>query len=144
MRLLLLAAGGGALGAGARYLVNVACTACLGPGFPWATFAVNVAGSFLMGVVVAAAVPVLGGSAEWRTFLATGILGGFTTFSAFSLDAITLIERGQWGHAVIYALLSVLLSVVALFLGLLVMRMVRARSVERRMGRCALRMLRLN
>jgi fluoride exporter len=118
MRLLLLAAGGGALGAGARYLVNVACTACLGPGFPWATFAVNVAGSFLMGVVVAAAVPVLGGSAEWRTFLATGILGGFTTFSAFSLDAWQLIEREQIILALAYIAGSVVLSIAALLAGL--------------------------
>jgi CrcB protein len=118
MRLLLLAAGGGALGAGARYLVNVACTACLGPGFPWATFAVNVAGSFLMGVVVAAAVPVLGGSAEWRTFLATGILGGFTTFSAFSLDAWQLIEREQILLALAYIAGSVVLSIAALLAGL--------------------------
>jgi fluoride exporter len=118
MRLLLLAAGGGALGAGARYLVNVACTACLGPGFPWATFAVNVAGSFLMGVVVAAAVPVLGGSAEWRTFLATGILGGFTTFSAFSLDAWQLIEREQTMLALAYIAGSVVLSIAALLAGL--------------------------
>jgi fluoride exporter len=118
MRLLLLAAGGGALGAGARYLVNVACTACLGPGFPWATFAVNVAGSFLMGVVVAAAVPVLGGSAEWRTFLATGILGGFTTFSAFSLDAWQLIEREQIMLALAYIAGSVVLSIAALLAGL--------------------------
>lgn len=118
MRLLLLAAGGGALGAGARYLVNVACTACLGPGFPWATFAVNVAGSFLMGVVVAAAVPVLGGSAEWRTFLATGILGGFTTFSAFSLDAWQLIEREQTVLALAYIAGSVVLSIAALLAGL--------------------------
>jgi CrcB protein len=118
MRLLLLAAGGGALGAGARYLVNVACTACLGPGFPWATFAVNVAGSFLMGVVVAAAMPVLGGSAEWRTFLATGILGGFTTFSAFSLDAWQLIEREQTVLALAYIAGSVVLSIAALLAGL--------------------------
>lgn len=118
MRLLLLAAGGGALGAGARYLVNVACTACLGPGFPWATFAVNVVGSFLMGVVVAAAVPVLGGSAEWRTFVATGILGGFTTFSAFSLDAWQLIEREQVSLALVYIVGSVVLSIAALLAGL--------------------------
>lgn len=118
MRLLLLAAGGGALGAGARYLVNVGCAACLGSRFPWATLAVNVVGSFLMGVVVAVAVPLLAGSAEWRTFLATGILGGFTTFSAFSLDAWQLIERGETGLSLTYIVASVVLSIGALVAGL--------------------------
>ncbi|MDX2158240.1 MAG: fluoride efflux transporter CrcB [Hyphomicrobiaceae bacterium] len=118
MRLFLLAAAGGAIGAGARYLVNVWSLILLGPSFPWATLIVNVTGSFLMGVVVAATEPLLGGSAPWRTFLATGILGGFTTFSAFSLDAHTLIERRQFALAVLYAGGSVVLSLVALVAGL--------------------------
>lgn len=118
MRLLLLAAGGGAIGAGARHLVNVGCAASLGVAFPLATLIVNVAGSFLMGVVVAVAVPLLGGSAEWRTFLATGILGGFTTFSAFSLDAWQLWERGATGLALAYVAASVVLSIGGLFAGL--------------------------
>ena len=118
MRLLLLASLGGAIGAGARYLVNVTCTACLAPGFPWATLVVNVVGSFLMGVVVAAIVPWLGGSAAWRTFLATGILGGFTTFSAFSLDVQALLERKAEGLAAAYIAGSVALSIAALYAGL--------------------------
>ena len=122
MRLLLLAAGGGALGAGARHLVNVGCASCLGAAFPFATLIVNVVGSFLMGVVIAATVPLLGGSAEWRTFLATGILGGFTTFSAFSLDAWQLWERGATGLAAVYVAASVVLSVAGLAAGLVAAR----------------------
>ena len=118
MRLFLLAVGGGAIGAGARYLVNVGCVQCFGAAFPWATFTVNVVGSFLMGAVLAASVPLLGGSAEWRTFLATGILGGFTTFSAFSADIWQLIERQQTALAAAYVVGSVGLSLVALVAGM--------------------------
>ncbi|MBS0240815.1 MAG: fluoride efflux transporter CrcB [Proteobacteria bacterium] len=116
--LLLLAMAGGAIGSGARYLVNYTCATCLGPGFPWATLTVNVVGSFLMGCVVAAAVPLLGGSAEWRTFLATGILGGFTTFSAFTLDSWELFDKHQNGLAILYILVSVGVSYAALMGGL--------------------------
>ena len=122
MKLLLLAMAGGALGAGLRYLVNVTCDTCLTPGFPWATMIVNVVGSFLMGVVVAALVPYFGGSQAMRTFLATGILGGFTTFSAFSLDAVQLFEREQFTALVFYVVGSVLLSVLALVTGVGVIR----------------------
>lgn len=118
MQLFLLASIGGAIGAGARYLVNVACAACLAPGFPWATLIVNVLGSFLMGLVVSLIVPWLGGSQAWRTFLATGILGGFTTFSAFSLDVHSLFERQFNGHLFLYVAGSVVLSVLALFAGM--------------------------
>ena len=92
MQLFLLACLGGAIGAGARYLINVVCMHCMAPGFPWATFIINISGSFLMGVVVAGIVPYLGGALAWRIFLATGILGGFTTFSAFSLEAVDLLQ----------------------------------------------------
>lgn len=117
--LLLLAMAGGAIGSGARYVVNVACTACIGPGFPWATLTVNVIGSFLMGVVVAASIPILGGSPQWRTFLATGVLGGFTTFSAFSLDIWELVDRNRAMLAAIYVVGSVCVSFAALVAGLL-------------------------
>ena len=127
MQLFLLASLGGALGAGARYLVNAACAQCMAPGFPWATFIVNVAGSFLMGVVVAALVPYMGGSVAWRTFLATGILGGFTTFSAFSLDVVDLMERQQTLPFLFYVIGSVVLSVAALIAGVAVVRVVEAR-----------------
>jgi fluoride exporter len=122
MRLLLLAMGGGALGAGARYLVNVACARCMAPGFPWATLIVNVVGSVLMGLAVELVTRRLGGSAEWRTFLATGILGGFTTFSAFSLDAANLMNRGDNALALAYVLGSVVLSILGLYAGLALAR----------------------
>jgi CrcB protein len=123
MQHLLLAAAGGALGAGARHLVNVAMLAWFGPGFPWATFTVNVVGSLVMGIVVEALIPLSGASgAAWRIFLATGILGGFTTFSAFSLDTWLLYERGQHLALVLYVALSVILSVAALVLGMALVR----------------------
>lgn len=122
MRLLILAALGGALGAGARYLVNLAAALWLPPGFPWATFIVNVAGSFLMGLVIAGLLPAFGHAPHLRTFLATGVLGGFTTFSAFSLDAWTLIERQQFALLGAYVIGSVTLAVVALVAGLEVAR----------------------
>ena len=122
MQLFLLACTGGAIGAGARYLVNIVCAQCIAPGFPWATFIVNVSGSFLMGIVVAGIVPYLGGSVAWRTFLATGILGGFTTFSAFSLDVVDLMQRQQVLSFLFYVLGSVVLSVSALLVGVAVAR----------------------
>ena len=126
MRLLLLAAAGGALGAGARHLVNISMLAALGPGVPWATFTVNIVGSLLMGVVVEALIPFGGASAvAWRTFLATGILGGFTTFSAFSLDVWVLYERGEHTALALYVALSIILSVAALVLGMALVRGLR-------------------
>jgi fluoride exporter len=118
MPLLLLATFGGAVGAGARYLVNVACLAAFGPAFPWATFGVNVVGSLLMGVFAEMVALRFGGSPEWRTFLMTGILGGFTTFSAFSLDIANLVGRDAMGVATVYAVGSVIVSVLALYAGL--------------------------
>lgn len=111
---------GGALGASARYMTNVAAMRLIGPGFPWGTVAVNVAGSFLMGVIVVT----LGhhSANRFAPFLMTGILGGFTTFSAFSLDALTLWERGQTGIAAAYVLGSVLFSLAAIVAGMVVAR----------------------
>jgi CrcB protein len=113
---LLQVALGGALGASARYLLNVWVMRLVGPGFPWGTMVANVAGSFLMGVLVV--VLARRGGQQLAPFLMTGLLGGFTTFSAYSLDVVTLWERGAFGPAAAYALGSVLLSVVALFAGL--------------------------
>ena len=112
----LMAAAGGALGAGGRYLVNVAATRALGPGFPWQTVIVNVVGSFLMGVLVV--VLAKRGGLAAAPFLMTGVLGGFTTFSAFSLDAGTLWERGEVLAAAGYVAGSVVLSIGALVLAL--------------------------
>ena len=125
MRHLILAAAGGALGAGARHLVNVSMLAWLGPGFPWATLTVNIVGSLLMGVLVESLMPLAGSSVAWRIFLATGILGGFTTFSAFSLDAWVLYERGQHLALGLYVALSVILSIAALILGMALVRGLR-------------------
>lgn len=124
MKLLILAAAGGALGAGGRHLINVLFGRWLGAGFPWATLTVNVLGSFLMGVLIALFALRFQGSLETRTFLATGVLGGFTTFSAFSLDFANLVERGDWTLALSYAGSSVVASILAIFAGLWMMRAV--------------------
>ena len=118
MRLLLLATTGGALGAALRFLVNVGFARALGAGFPWATVFVNVFGSFAMGFVIETLALRYNNSPEMRTFLATGILGGFTTFSAFSLDFAQLMQRGDTGQAMAYALISVIVSIAALYAGL--------------------------
>lgn len=118
MRLVLLAAGGGAIGAAARYLLNVGMGRWLGPGFPWATFAANVSGCLLMGLLAGALIGREAETTALRTFLATGILGGFTTFSAFSLDFANLVHRGDTAAAFAYAAGSVLLSLAAVFAGL--------------------------
>ena len=114
---------GGALGSGARHLAGRAIGAPEGTALPYATLTVNLVGGMLMGLLVG----MLGrfeGSEAWRLFVGVGILGGFTTFSAFSLDIVTLVERGAPGIAIGYALLSVLGSVLALFAGLMLARSV--------------------
>ena len=116
---LLQVALGGALGAAARYLTGLAALRLFGPGFPWGTFAVNVLGSFLMGILVI----VLSRTGNVAApFLMTGVLGGFTTFSAFSLDAVTLWERGAAVAAVGYVGASVVVSLLALLAGLIAAR----------------------
>jgi CrcB protein len=113
---------GGGLGAMARHGVGRAGLALMGPGFPWWTLAVNVSGSFAIGLLAG-----LFGALETghhaRLFLVTGFLGGFTTFSAFSLDALTLWERGALLHAGFYVLGSVILSLIAAAAGLLLSRL---------------------
>lgn len=118
MRLLLLATLGGGIGAGARYLIQTGMVRWLGAGFPWWTFAINIAGSFLMGIVVTVVALRFDNSADVRTFLATGILGGFTTFSAFSLDVANLVDDKQLAAAAFYVAGSVGLSILALYAGL--------------------------
>jgi CrcB protein len=117
---LLQVALGGAFGASARYLVNVSTMRLIGPGFPWATLAVNVIGSFLMGALVV--ILAHKDATRLAPFLMTGVLGGFTTFSAFSLDALTLWERGQTGPAAAYVLGSVIVSLGAILAGMLITR----------------------
>ena len=111
---------GGAVGAVARYLTGMAALRLMGPGFPWGTLAVNVVGSFLMGVLVIVLMHF--NANRLAPLLMTGLLGGFTTFSAFSLDALTIYERGQTGLAAGYVVASVVLSLLAIGLGLLVAR----------------------
>lgn len=122
MQHFLIVALGGGIGAGLRHLVNLGALRALGPSFPWGTLAVNIVGSLAMGLLVGVLAARVQASAELRLFAATGVLGGFTTFSAFSLDAVTLFERGQAGSALVYVAASVILSIAALMLGLALMR----------------------
>ena len=117
MRLALLAAFGGAVGSVARYLAVTAAARIYGTDFPWGTLAVNVAGSFAIGAIMAAIAGWFGGSSELRVLLVTGFLGGFTTFSAFSFEMLTLLQRQAYVAAFAYAAGSVLLSLLAVFLG---------------------------
>jgi fluoride exporter len=114
---LLLVMLGGALGAGARHLVGRAMLALLGPGFPWWTLAINVVGGLLMGVLAGALLR-WGLQESWRLLLGVGVLGGFTTFSSFSLDAVTLWQRGAGAAALGYVAASVIGSIAALGAGL--------------------------
>lgn len=118
---LLIALGGG-LGAVGRYLVGLAALRALGAGFPWGTLAVNVLGSLAMGVLVAVFTHKIAIAPEWRLFWLTGVLGGFTTFSSFSLDAFALWERGAPVLAGAYIFASLALSLTALVAGLLLGR----------------------
>lgn len=120
----LLVAIGGAAGSMLRYATGLGATRLFGPGFPWGTLIVNVTGSFVIGVFVESIARRFGASEPVRLLLVTGFLGGFTTFSSFSLDAAALIERGALGHAALYVAGSVLLSLGAVFAGLAVARAV--------------------
>ena len=120
---LLLVAAGGAAGAVMRYLASMGALRLFGPGWPWGTLSVNVIGGFAMGVLAAALALRSGADAErWRVLLGVGVLGGFTTFSAFSLEAAQMIERRQLPMAFGYSTLSVMLSIAALFAGLMLAR----------------------
>ena len=122
----LLVAAGGALGAVGRYLVTTGATVLLGGGFPWGTFVVNVVGSFLLGVLVGLLSAAWTPPGDMRLFLATGFLGAFTTFSAFSLDVVSAFERGLNTLAILYVVASVVFSVLALLGGLRLMRIILA------------------
>lgn len=112
---------GGAIGASLRYLTGVATIRAFGPGFPWGTLVVNVLGSAAMGALVVILAQKSG--TRYAPFLMTGILGGFTTFSAFSLDALTIYERGQIGLAAAYVAASVALSLSGIVAGLFLARL---------------------
>lgn len=114
---------GGGLGAALRHGVNRFAGAVFGLGFPAGTMIVNIAGSLAMGLLIGVLAAVPGGTSQHlRLFLATGVLGGFTTFSAFSLDALALWQRGQSGVAFLYVGTSVLLSLLAVAAGVHVTR----------------------
>ena len=113
---------GGGIGAALRHGVNLLSARLLGTGFNYATLFENVSGSLVMGLLVGYFAFAGGASQHWRLFLTTGILGGYTTFSAFSLDAALLYERGQLGLAALYVTASVLLSIAGLFAGLWLIR----------------------
>ncbi|MGY4749562.1 fluoride efflux transporter CrcB [Pannonibacter sp. Q-1] len=123
----LIVALGGGIGAALRHGMNLLTLRWFGPNFPYGTLTVNVAGSLIMGLFIGWLLRYNPGtSAGLRLFVATGILGGFTTFSAFSLDMALLWEKGAVQLALLYVVLSVLLSILAVFAGLAIARSVGA------------------
>ena len=117
---------GGAIGAVLRYQTGRAMTHWLGPNvitaFPWATLTVNIVGSLAMGLLAGFLARHGHGGEQWRLLIGVGVLGGFTTFSAFSLELMLMIARGQGPQAFIYGAVSVLAGLSALYLGLIAMR----------------------
>ncbi len=123
LRLLLFIGIGGFLGSVARYYLAGVVQARFPGNWPYGTFAVNIVGCFLIGIIfVVAERTIL--SPEWRLFLATGLCGGLTTFSSFSLEMVSLLRGGQLLYALSYAALSLLLGLVAVWIGMAVGRMV--------------------
>jgi fluoride exporter len=122
MKSYLLVFVGGGIGASLRHAVNMISARGLGTAFPWGTFIINISGSLVMGLIAGYLAFKGGASQPWRLFVMTGILGGYTTFSAFSLDAALLYERGEIASALFYVLGSVVLSIAGLFAGLALVR----------------------
>ena len=122
VKMLLAVAAGGAVGAVGRYLVVSAVGHIFGTGFPLGTIVVNVVGSFVLGALIEALALVWSPSPELRAMVVVGVLGGFTTFSIFSMDVVLLYERGALGQAALYIGASVILSIGAFFLGLSLLR----------------------
>jgi fluoride exporter len=123
---LLWIAAGGALGSMARHGMSVGVTRVFGHGFPWGILAVNVLGSLLIGILSAFFLRKVPESSALPPFLTIGFLGGFTTFSAFALDVVKLMQSGQNALAAGYAVASVLLSVAAVFAGFMLLRAIAA------------------
>ena len=115
---LLLVMFGGAIGAGLRHGVGLAAARGMGAGFPWGTFIVNIAGALAAGLLLGFLLPRGEAAESWRLFLGVGLLGGFTTFSAFSAETAWMIERGEIGMAAVYVSTSVAAALALLFLGL--------------------------
>ena len=122
MKIILMIAVGGALGAVARYGVLIGLGNLIGFGFPYGTMAINICGSFLLGALVEIMALIWSPSEELRLFFVVGVLGAFTTFSSFSLDTITLIQRSELLLAVFYVAGSVLLSIAGFLAGLVLFR----------------------
>jgi fluoride exporter len=123
---LVLVAAGGALGAVTRHGLNAVVMRFAGTGFPLGILVVNVLGCFAMGVLASVLFPKAGPATVPSLFLMTGVLGGFTTFSAFAFDTLKLVQQGQAGVAAAYVLASVGLSLLAVFAGFGLLRMVYA------------------
>lgn len=115
---------GGALGASGRHLLGMATLKTLGPGYPYGTMAANVIGGFLMGILAGWLALKVSGGTNFRLFLGVGLLGGFTTFSAFSLEAVLMYEKKAYGALLSYVGGSVILSIGALMMGLILARKV--------------------
>lgn len=113
---------GGGVGAAIRHGMNLGVARLLGTAFPYGTLVINVTGSLIMGLIAGYFALKGDASQHWRLFLTTGILGGYTTFSSFSLDAALLYERGEFGGAAIYVVASVALSIAGLFAGFAIVR----------------------
>jgi CrcB protein len=113
---------GAGIGGALRHGVNTVSARLLGVGFPWGTLTVNIVGSLAMGLLAGYFAFKGEATQDWRLFLTTGILGGFTTFSAFSLDTVMLYERGAMTSLAIYVLASVVLSILAVFIGLAIVK----------------------
>jgi len=126
MNMVFAIAVGGAIGAVTRHGVNIGASHFLGAGFPWGTLIVNILGSFIMGALIAAFAHIGQPSQEIKAFLTVGLLGAMTTFSTFSLDTITLFERGEMTAMAAYLFSSVFLSIMGLLAGLFLVRTVFA------------------
>ncbi len=113
---------GGGIGAALRHGMNLMVARALGTAFPYGTLLINISGSLVMGLAAAYFAFKGDASQHWRLFMTTGILGGYTTFSAFSLDAALLYERGEIGAAAVYVIASVAISIAGLFAGLAIVR----------------------
>lgn len=113
---------GSGIGGVLRHAVNLVALRWFGAGFPLGTMAINIAGSLLMGLFIGLVMTRSDFGSDMRLLVATGLLGGFTTFSAFSLEAFQLYERGRMGEAALYVLGSVTLSILALALGFIIVR----------------------
>ena len=122
MKAILVVGAGGALGAIVRYLIFVLATRLFGLNFPYGTLIVNIAGALMLGILIEALALRWDVSAELRLFMVVGFLGAFTTFSAFSMDTVVLYERGRLDLCALYVSASIVLSVGALFLGMIASR----------------------